>query len=99
MTGRPRRGGSSRCSTDAEKESRSACKTDTNACSSPGRTERSGRCLGLARAEPQPGRAVLHRGDHEGHVLVEVHAELLGALAHLVAVHAGREARMLQLLL
>ena len=39
-----------------------------------------------AGAKPELVRALLHRGDQEGHVLVEVHAELLGALAHLVAV-------------
>ena len=34
---------------------------------------------GFARAEAQLVRALLHRRDHERHVLVEVHAELLGA--------------------
>src|SRR3954469_8275459 len=38
ITGRPRRAGSSRCSTDAKKASRSACRMvalDTNTCSHP----------------------------------------------------------------
>src|SRR4051812_2197983 len=54
---------------------------------------------GLSRPESQLVRALLHRRDHERHVLVEVHAELLGSLAHLVAVHSRGEARLLQLLL
>ena len=35
----------------------------------------------LARSEAQLVGALLHRRDHEGQVLVEVHAELLGAAA------------------
>src|ERR1051326_8277629 len=53
----------------------------------------------LARAEPELVRPLLHGGDHVRDVLVEVHAQLLGALAHLVAVHARRERWLLELLL
>ena len=41
----------------------------------------------------------LERGDHEGDVLVEVDPELLGAVAHRVAVDRGGEGRGLHLLL
>src|SRR4051812_2114870 len=43
--------------------------------------------------------ALLQRGDDEGDVLVEVHSELLGAGADLVAVDRRGEARLLELLL
>ena len=49
--------------------------------------------------QPELVRALFHRGDHERDVLVELDAEVLGALAHLVAVDARGEARLLQLLL
>src|SRR5829696_881923 len=39
-----------------------------------------------------------HRLDHEADVLVEIHAELLGALVDVVTVHAGRERGLLELL-
>ena len=65
-----------------------------------GRLPRRARRLALrARREPELLGSLLHRGDHEGHVLVEVHAQLLRARAHLVAVDAGGEARLLELLL
>jgi hypothetical protein len=42
---------------------------------------------------------LLQRGDNRSHVLVEVHAELLGAGADLVAIDRCGEARLLELLL
>src|ERR1044072_3619732 len=49
--------------------------------------------------QPELAGPCLHRRDHEGDVLVEVDAQLLGALAHLVAVYARRERGLLELLL
>src|SRR4029079_18653675 len=49
-------------------------------------------------APPELGGDRAQGGDHEGDVLVEVDAQLLGTLDDLVAVHAAGEARLLQLL-
>ena len=53
---------------------------------------------------PRPSRpeslcVLVERGDHEGHVLVEVHPQLRSALAHRLAVDRGREGGRLHLLL
>src|SRR5256885_7642950 len=53
----------------------------------------------LARAEAQLVGAPFHRRDDLRDVLVEVHTQLLRTLAHLVAVHAGGERWLLELLL
>ena len=48
--------------------------------------------------KPELGRDRLQRLDDRADVVVELDAELLGALVDLVAVHAGGERRLLQLL-
>src|SRR4249919_1222576 len=53
---------------------------------------------GWLAAEPELGRDGPERGDHERDVLVEVGADLGGALDDLLAVYAAGEARLLQLL-
>ena len=58
-----------------------------------------GSTLSSRGAEPELVGARLHRRDHEGDVLVEVDAELLGALADLVTVDARSERGLLELLL
>ncbi len=52
-----------------------------------------------ARAQAELAGDRAHRLDHEADVVVQLDAELLGALVHLVAVNAGRERRLLELLL
>src|SRR3954454_712056 len=79
---------------------RSACSSSSCPVSSPSRTM-------IRRPSGMSGRycqaqlvgALLHRADHDRHVLVEVDAQLLGALAALVAVDPGREARLLEFIL
>src|SRR5436190_351162 len=64
-----------------------------------GVTEALSGARGVAAVELELVGAVLESGDDEGDVLVEVHAELLGAGADLVAVDGRGEARLLELLL
>src|SRR5581483_10240654 len=52
----------------------------------------------LGRAQPELLRDRPHGGDDVGDVLVQVEPEQLGAGVHLVAVYAGRERRLLELL-
>jgi hypothetical protein len=49
--------------------------------------------------EAQFARVLLHRRDHEREVLVEVHAEIAGRRAQLLAIDRGGEAGLLELLL
>src|SRR4051812_47451246 len=66
--------------------------------SSPSRTT-TRRPSSAISVQAELARALLHGGDNERGVLVEVHAQLLGALVHLVAVHRRGEAGLLELLL
>src|SRR5207247_10119944 len=63
------------------------------------RTTWRGLCGRWASPEPELRRDRAHRIDHEGDVLVELDAQRLGALVDVVPVHAGRERRLLELLL
>ena len=64
----------------AGSSTRSACSSSSWPVSSPSRTIIRSAVRHRRGVQPELVRALLHRGDHEGHVLVEVDAELLGAL-------------------
>src|SRR5918994_960267 len=93
---------STRSPVSSASSTRIACRSSSCPVSSPSSTTiRSGSCSGMRRGpvEVQLVGVLLERGDHEREVLVEVHAELLGALPQLVAVHRGGERGRLHLLL
>src|SRR5918994_506093 len=79
---------------------RMACSSSSCPVSSPSRTTmRSGSGMRRGAVEVELVRVLLERRDDEGDVLVEVDAELLCALAQLLAVDRGRERGRLHLLL
>src|SRR3954454_15663929 len=80
---------------------RTDCSSSSCPVSSPSRTMIFSTPARLARGARQPEDlgVWLQRSDDEREVLVEVHTEELGALAHRLAVDRRREGRRLHLLL